>query len=91
MVTSRGLWSDVVPSQEEREQLGNREQNSRLMKLLLSRRTRVGESRLLLQVYSLSSRGNSMRARSPMRPLKLLARDQLKFALFLSAGDRVRL
>lgn len=47
MVTSRGVWSDVVPSREEREQLGNREQNSRLMKAL-SRRTKVGLSRLLL-------------------------------------------
>lgn len=63
MVTSRGVWSDVVPTREEREQLGNRELNSRLMKAL-SRRTRVGLSRLLLQVYNLSSRGSSMRARS---------------------------
>lgn len=49
MVTSRGMCSEGVPSLEEREVLGNLEQKAVLMKAL-SRRAKVGESLLLLQV-----------------------------------------
>lgn len=49
MVTSRGMCSERVPSLEEREVLGNLEQKAMLMKSL-SRRAKVGESLLLLQV-----------------------------------------
>lgn len=53
--------------------------------------TRVGVTRLLLQVYVRSTKGISMRARRFIALLNSRASLALKESLFLSAGSRVRL
>jgi hypothetical protein len=49
MLTRRGMWSEVVPTLEERLVLGKPEEKTVFTKAL-SKRARVGKSRLLLQV-----------------------------------------
>lgn len=88
--TKRGLWSEVAPIREEREEFRKPDEKESFMNAL-SRHARVRVSRLLDQVYNRLRRGSSMRARSLRRSLNLLAMDQLKLVVFLSVGERVRL